>query len=201
MAKEDLENEQGEKAGGGGKKKLLKIIIFAVIGLLGIIIIAAVAFIFLSGDDKPKEGAAGTAQDQAAQAPQVQAQEQIVQNAAPEQAAPEMAYQGSNTEVGVIYPLPTFAMNLADPNGITFIKFGISLDLPAKNGDLAKEVETKLPLIQDLVIMIVSSKAYEEINTAQGKSNLKREILRRINERLLKGKVNGVYITDFVVQR
>lgn len=196
MAKEEQENEQGEKS--GGKKKLLKIIIIAVIALILIIIIAAVAFIFLSGgkEDPNQQGQAAPAAS-----PQIQPQAPIVQNAAPEQATPEVNFPVNNAEVGTIYPLPTFAMNLADPNGITFLKFGMSLDMDAKNSDLLSEVETKLPLIQDLVIMIVSSKAFEEINTVQGKSNLKRELLRRINERLTKGKITNVYITDFIVQK
>ena len=58
-----------------------------------------------------------------------------------------------------------------------------------------------MPRILDMIITVLSSKAYEEISTAQGKINLRNEFLRRINSMMAKGKLYNVYITGFTVQR
>ena len=107
----------------------------------------------------------------------------------------------SNAEMGQIYPIPTLNVNLADPTGITYLAITLALEFDPKNKDLYAEVETKMPRITDMIITTLSSKAYEEIATSQGKVNLKNEFLRRINAMLAKGRLYNVYITGFTVQR
>ena len=174
---------------------------FIIIGLIVILLLVVILFVVYMLVLAPK----GETADQTAQ------QNPVAQAPAPAPApavqAPSPAMVGgmdmgvSNAEMGQIYPIPTLNVNLADPTGITYLAITLALEFDPKNADLYAEVEAKMPRINDMIITTLSSKAYEEISTAQGKINLKNEFLRRINAMLAKGRLYNVYITSFTVQR
>ena len=179
------------------KSSKLKFIIIGLIVILLLVVILVVVYMLVLAQ-KP-------AADQTAQ------QNPVAQAPAPAPApavqAPSPAMVGgmdmgvSNAEMGQIYPIPTLNVNLADPTGITYLAITLALEFDPKNADLYAEVEAKMPRINDMIITVLSSKAYEEISTSQGKINLKNEFLRRINSMLAKGRLYNVYITGFTVQR
>ncbi len=197
---EDNENGEQQQA---PKKSKLKLIIIASIVLLLVIIILVVVFVFVlpKGDDKAAEAQQQQAGQVAAPVQQAPAQTQ----APAQQMAPmppiDMGMPVTNSEMGQTYPLPTMNVNLADPTGITYLSITLALEFDPKNSELFSEIESKMPRILDMIITVLSSKAYEEISTAQGKVNLRNEFLRRINSMMAKGKLYNVYITSFVVQR
>lgn len=166
---------------------------FIIIGLIVILLLVVILFVVYMLVLAPKPAADQTAQ-----------QNPVAQAPAP---APAPAMGGvmdmgvSNAEMGQIYPIPTLNVNLADPTGITYLAITLALEFDPKNADLYAEVEAKMPRINDMIITVLSSKAYEEISTSQGKINLKNEFLRRINSMLAKGRLYNVYITGFTVQR
>lgn len=173
---------------------------FIIIGLIVILLLVVILFVVYMLVLAPKPAADQTAQQNpVAQAP--------APAPAPAVQAPSPAMVGgmdmgvSNAEMGQIYPIPTLNVNLADPTGITYLAITLALEFDPKNADLYAEVESKMPRINDMVITVLSSKAYEEISTSQGKINLKNEFLRRINSMLAKGRLYNVYITGFTVQR
>lgn len=173
---------------------------FIIIGLIVILLLVVILFVVYMLVLAPKPAADQTAQ-----------QNPVAQASAPAPApavqAPSPAMVGgmdmgvSNAEMGQIYPIPTLNVNLADPTGITYLAITLALEFDPKNADLYAEVEAKMPRINDMIITVLSSKAYEEISTSQGKINLKNEFLRRINAMLAKGRLYNVYITGFTVQR
>ena len=179
------------------KSSKLKFIIIGLIVILLLVVILVVVYMLVLA---PKPAADQTAQQNpVAQAP--------APAPAPAVQAPSPAMVGgmdmgvSNAEMGQIYPIPTLNVNLADPTGITYLAITLALEFDPKNADLYAEVESKMPRINDMIITTLSSKAYEEISTSQGKINLKNEFLRRINSMLAKGRLYNVYITGFTVQR
>lgn len=182
------------------KSSKLKFIIIGLIILLLVVILVVVYMLVLA----PK---GETADQTAQQNPAVQAAPAPAPAPAPAVQAPSPAMVGgmdmgvSNAEMGQIYPIPTLTVNLADPTGITYLAITLALEFDPKNSDLFAEVEAKMPRINDMIITTLSSKAYEEISTSQGKVNLKNEFLRRINAMLAKGRLYNVYITSFTVQR
>lgn len=191
---EDNENTEQQ---GGKKSSKLKFIIVGVVVLILIAVILLVLYLFVfssNGGDAEQ-----ISQDVPVQAP-VAAPAPQAQPMAP---APmgNMDMGVSNAEMGQIYPIPTLNVNLADPTGITYLAITLALEFDPKNSDLNAEVESKMPRITDMIITILSSKAYEEISTSQGKISLKNEFLRRINAMLAKGRLYNVYITGFTVQR
>lgn len=180
------------------KSSKLKFIIIGLIILLLVVILFVVYMLVLA----PK---GETADQTAQQNPAVQAAPAPAPAVQPATPAPAMVggmdMGVSNAEMGQIYPIPTLTVNLADPTGITYLAITLALEFDPKNADLYAEVEAKMPRINDMIITTLSSKAYEEISTSQGKINLKNEFLRRINSMLAKGRLYNVYITSFTVQR
>ncbi len=168
--KENQEVEEKEEKSGGNKLLLIVIIVLL---LLLLIIGGLVAYFLLSGNDEPQEQ--------------------------PEPQKIEKKKKVSNmTEIGPIYPLDTFVVNLVNNNANRYLKCKIDLELDSP--ELQQEVDKKLPAIRDLIIRILSSKTVEEIQTSRGKEKLKEEIKRKINEILTTGEVRNVYFTEFVIQ-
>ncbi len=104
------------------------------------------------------------------------------------------------TAAGVTISLESFVVNLTDPAGNRYLKLALAVDVPEENVDLQAEIDKRIPMIRDIVIASLSAKTYEEISTSQGKVFLKQELVRRINSILSSGRINDVYITEFVVQ-
>lgn len=110
----------------------------------------------------------------------------------------EHGKEGDKNGGGVIKPLDTFIVNLADPTRPRYLKITIQLEMDKQETDA--EVTSKMPQIRDSLIILLSSKTLEEISTAEGKYQMRDEILARINQFMKKGKVVGAYFTDLVVQ-
>ncbi len=101
-------------------------------------------------------------------------------------------------EIGVMFDLGTFIVNLADPGVEMYAKVSITLEL--SDQEVTTEVEKRLPIVKDAVIDILSSKTYGDIRTPEGKERLRFELIKRINTILVKGGVRNLYFTEFVVQ-
>ena len=48
--------------------------------------------------------------------------------------------------------------------------------------------------------MILPTKKYEDIDTVEGKSSLRNEMLTKLNEVMIPEKIKTIYFTEFVVQ-
>ncbi|MBI4382549.1 MAG: flagellar basal body-associated FliL family protein [Nitrospinae bacterium] len=101
-------------------------------------------------------------------------------------------------EVGVMYTLEPFIVNLAGSEGKRFLKATIALELSVP--ELRPEVKENLQKITDSVLILLSSKTFEDVYSVQGKFKLKDEITTRVNRFLLLGHVKDAYFTEFVVQ-
>lgn len=102
----------------------------------------------------------------------------------------------------VMMPLSAFTINLAKaPNDNTdhYIKINLSLAL---TDDKAKEaLKSKLPIIRDCVISVLSQKNQNDIlSNSNNLQTLKNEIKNKINTSVGVNVVNDVYITDMVLQ-
>jgi flagellar FliL protein len=107
--------------------------------------------------------------------------------------------RGTNyAEIGAMYPLEQFVVNLYSESGSRYLKTVINFELADE--ELAAELDAKSPLIRDIIIKALSAKTYEEISTIKGKENLKDEIVLSVNEVVSDGKVNNLFFTDFVIQ-
>ena len=96
----------------------------------------------------------------------------------------------------VLIPLDPFVLNLAEQG--RYLKVSIQLELSDPTSQEA--VKSRLPLIRDAVITLVSSKSAESISSPEGKFQLKDELLLRANQAMEKDVFKNLYFTDFVMQ-
>lgn len=102
------------------------------------------------------------------------------------------------SQIGPMYPMDQFIVNLYNEGSSRYLKSTINFELSM--AELSVEMDTKKPLIRDIVIKTLSAKTYEEISTIRGKENLKDELAMKVNQVLSDGQVNNLFFTDFVIQ-
>ena len=177
MAEEEKkeENQEEKKSDSDGGNKLILIIIVVLLLLL-LIIGGVVAYFLLASDEEPQD--------------QPQQQEQK-----------EQKVEKKDTkalEIGPIYPLDPFTVNLKSSGATRYLKCTINLEIDSP--ETQPELDKLKPAIRDIIIRILSSKTVPEISTAKGKEKLKEEIKKNINSILSTGEIRNVYFTAFVIQ-
>ena len=100
--------------------------------------------------------------------------------------------------LGPIHGLETFIVNLADKGGNRYLR--VTMDLELGNPELEIELVKRLPQVRDSILMILPSKRFEDINSAEGKIALRDEIMTTLNEYLTQGQITKIYFKEFVVQ-
>lgn len=120
---------------------------------------------------------------------------------------------------GLMVDMNTKIINLSDPTGRKYIRLTVVLEFVPDpvaeeaaaggeegekaadpNAEQLAKINARMPLMDDMVITILSSKTYEELYTADGKELLRKEIQEAINQRLPELNILSVYFTEFVVQ-
>ncbi len=99
----------------------------------------------------------------------------------------------------VFIELETFTVNLA---GDRILQTTLSLQV-AKSGD-ADQLKLYLPQVKDRLLLLLSSKTVEELQSAEGKESLRADITKRLRAPYAKGleapAILGVFLTSFVIQ-
>lgn len=100
----------------------------------------------------------------------------------------------------VTYGLDTYIVNLMGKSGMSkkYLKVGIMLGIGAE--EQKPIIDEFKPLINDSVLILLSSKTYSELGTVEGKIQLKQELIMRMNQSLGNPLVRKIYFTEFVVQ-
>jgi flagellar protein FliL len=106
--------------------------------------------------------------------------------------------KGEGGGEGMMRPLDAFIVNLTDAQGTRYLKVVMQLEMD--NESLGQEIDQKLPEIRDEIIMLLSSKSFDDLSTVPGKRSLKRGIVDSANKYLTTGKIVNVYFSEFVVQ-
>jgi len=101
-------------------------------------------------------------------------------------------------DIGSIFSLESFVVNLSDPGGKRYLKTKIELEYTNEN--LREQLKSRMPQIKDSIILILSSKLLEDVQGVEGKIALRNELIRKINQLLYKGKIRNLYFTEFVIQ-
>jgi len=100
--------------------------------------------------------------------------------------------------LGPIYSVTPFVINLAGSGGKRFLR--VKMDLELKDKTIFEQVHAQLPRVKDKLLTILSTKKFEDIDTVEGKSDLRTEIATTIDTLFSKGAVTNVYFTEFVVE-
>lgn len=160
------------------KNNKSKIVLIIIIVLIIMAILLGVAFYFMTKDSTISPSA---------NVPQTQ----------------DMGTNASQTNanyirIGPIYQLDQFIVNLLTQSGRRYLK--TTIDLEMTNAELQNELNSKRAAVRDTIVEILSSKSLEEVSTTRGKEKLKEEIVQRLNEFLVDGKIRNVFFIDFVIQ-
>jgi len=188
---DDETKETEEESENKGKKSGNMLMIIIIVVLVLIIIGGAVVALLLMGDDD--EGQMQPANQQMQQqAPSASASRQSARN------TPLLPHSRPLDEIGILYPLDTFTVNLKSDQGRRYLKATMSLEL---NGEeLSLELDAKAPVIRDRVIRILTSKTLEEISSKKGKQKVSEQIMDTLNSMIKDGSIQGIYFTEFVIQ-
>jgi flagellar protein FliL len=101
-------------------------------------------------------------------------------------------------EPAAVYTFEPFIVNLMDSANIRYVK--VMMEVELSSADVSAEIEEKKPALRDMVISLLSNRTYSELLGVRGKTQLREELLRRMNQILNSGTVTRIYFTEFVVQ-
>jgi flagellar protein FliL len=117
--------------------------------------------------------------------------------------------------VTVMYPTKERIVNLADPGTVRYLKAQVTLEfidrkekeppkgeaVKVQQETFAKEMNAHLPIIEDRLTTVLSSKTSAELLTPAGKTKLKEELMERLNLAFHEAeKVVDIYFTTFIIQ-
>jgi len=181
-----------------GKKKKLIIIAAAVVLLLGGGGVGAM--MFLGGDDMELAAKApGEAGD--ATPPMNEDGTPIAKDgekADPSKKTGAAPSSAMSSDFGCTYTLKPFHLNLGNPLEDRYLRLEVAIE-HACNEALKAELEKRSPQLRDAVIGITSKKTREFLLGPDGKAQLRKEVLTRINH-YMGTKIEDVFITDILIE-
>jgi flagellar FliL protein len=109
----------------------------------------------------------------------------------------------AKAEVKTFMRLDPFLVNLADPDGDRFLRVGIELGLHRDLSEHDKAGQSSLPIAQtrDTILIVLTSCNADALLPAAGKTRLKQELTKALQENVPELGVEEVYFTEFLVQR
>ncbi|MBW1697453.1 MAG: flagellar basal body-associated FliL family protein [Deltaproteobacteria bacterium] len=127
-------------------------------------------------------------------------QKESAEEVGPLEAAPQpkAAEAPEESEVGMMFQMDPFVVNLSDPGGKRYLKAKIELEFTYE--PVRKELTARLPQLRDSILLHLSSKTMEEIQSVDGKIELRNALIKRINQVLKTGKIKNLFFTQFVIQ-
>lgn len=96
---------------------------------------------------------------------------------------------------------PAFVVNFENNGTIRYLQ--LSLQIMSYEQDAIDTVSNNMPAVRNSLIMLFSGQDYDNLNTVDGKENLRKEVLNSIHKVVkFKGnlKINEVFFTGFVMQ-
>jgi len=105
---------------------------------------------------------------------------------------------GASGEIGTIYEMETFIVNLSGDSGNHYLKVKISLELTSES--VSAEIENRIAQFRDSILTLLSSKTMQDVKSLEGKAQIRAEVITILNQYLKTGKVTNVYFGDFIVQ-
>ena len=169
------EEETGDQNTVVEKKSSNLVLIIVIVALVAVLLIVGIVVAMLSGGD-----------------------DNVRQSNNDNPSKKEKRVSMDSLEVGPMFPLDNFTVNLLSDSGRRYLKVEMNLELDDE--EVAAELDSKSAVVRDVVIRLLSSKTLEEISTAKGKEKLKEQIVNQLNIRLRDGNVRNIYFTEFVVQ-
>lgn len=114
----------------------------------------------------------------------------------------EKASASGKTPAPSTVHLEDFVVNLADLDGRSYLRVGMDLlvegEVPKGKSDQHSAV---VPVIRDSVITVLGVQKAEDLLAVDGKTRLKQDLIKALNDRMPELNVREIYFNDFMVQR
>jgi flagellar FliL protein len=163
---------------GGAAKSSKQTLILMILAVVNMVVVAGVGFMIFTG--KKKDAAE----------PKI---EHVIKG---EHETQEKEKKEEKEVIGKVIPLETFLVNLAGSKGHRVAK--LNLEMEVENEAVSQEIEQRKAQIRDIIIVLLSSRTYDQVSSKEGQDGLKEEIKDTVNKFLTKGKIKQVYFTDFI---
>ena len=105
---------------------------------------------------------------------------------------------GAEINVGPIYKLQSFVVNLNEPAGDRYLR--CKMDLEVTSEEVSDELDKRNAQVRHEIITYLSELRYNQTSGVAAKEAIRRSLQERLNKFLTRGKVKAVYFTEFVVQ-
>jgi flagellar basal body-associated protein FliL len=106
---------------------------------------------------------------------------------------------GTSTPVKSTLHLETFVLNLAGPDQRSYLRVGIDLGLGRELGK--GENAPPVAEVRDTILSVLAQSRVDDLQDEKGKTKLKADVLRALQERIPRLAVEEVYFTEFLIQR
>ena len=97
---------------------------------------------------------------------------------------------------------PPFIVNFTGKSRARFLQ--VSIEGMSRDATVKESVTKHIPQIRNNLVLLLSSKTYDELNSAKGKASLRKQVLKEIQKVLEsetgKEGIEDVYFTSFVMQ-
>jgi flagellar FliL protein len=101
---------------------------------------------------------------------------------------------------GIIIPVNAFIVNLMDRSGLGKRYLKITMQFEVSSQEQVLLVGQHKTRMRDASLMLLSSITFDDINTLDGKLELKQALIQRLNQILGDQIIRQLYFTEFVVQ-
>ena len=97
------------------------------------------------------------------------------------------------------FDLGEFSINTSDTDELHFVKINIQLGYQETTVELQTELGQRRAQLRDIIISVIGSKRFEDLNTQDKRNELKKDIMERINGILIEGQIKAIAFTEFVL--
>jgi flagellar protein FliL len=97
---------------------------------------------------------------------------------------------------------PPFIVNFAGKSRARFLQ--VSIEGMTRDASVKESITKHFPQVRNNLVLLLSSKTYEELNSQEGKAALRKQVLKEVQKVLEaetgKEGIEDVYFTSFVMQ-
>lgn len=101
-------------------------------------------------------------------------------------------------EIGPIVNMQAMTVNLKEEDGRHYLRIKIALEVANKKW--VEEVQSKMSILNDLVIMVICEKGLIDLKNSGFKDQLKEELLQEMNRYFPSGQLKKIFFEEFLYQ-
>jgi flagellar FliL protein len=204
MSETAKENQTSATSAEPVKKKGKKLIIIAIVAVL--LLGGAGGGIFYwrssavaAAENVDKGGKKSRAKKEAADA-EKEAEKSAKESAKSEESNSLKDALPDDEDVKNIIELQPFIINLADTEQARYLRLTVSLGIGGEEGSAEKPNPLFITRVRNAMLAVLQNKKSEEVLSVEGKSKLRKELLKAAQAASEEPAVSAIYITDFIVQ-